>query len=101
MDQASHLRRPSREAESNRRRSGRPGPADQGDQHLAGLGSTRQGGIERQAGDLPGVSDIYVYMLVGWANYYDDITLGGDTYGIVNATTQAGGRPCGCMCRRT
>ena len=30
------------------------------------------------AGDLPGVSDIYVYMLVGWANYYDDITLGGD-----------------------
>jgi glutathione S-transferase len=29
------------------------------------------------AGDRPGVSDIYAYMLVGWANYYDDITLGG------------------------
>ena len=29
------------------------------------------------AGDRFGVSDIYAYMLVGWANYYDDITLGG------------------------
>ena len=29
------------------------------------------------AGDRPGVSDIYAYMLVGWSNYYDDIRLGG------------------------
>lgn len=29
------------------------------------------------AGEHPGVSDIYAYMLVGWANYYDDLTLGG------------------------
>ncbi len=28
------------------------------------------------AGDAPGVSDIYAYMLVGWANY-DEVTVGG------------------------
>jgi glutathione S-transferase len=41
------------------------------------------------AGDRPGVSDIYAYMLVGWANYYDDITIGGaavaDHYARVGA----------------
>lgn len=41
------------------------------------------------AGDRPGVSDIYAYMLVGWASYYDDITLGGaavaDHYARVGA----------------
>lgn len=30
------------------------------------------------AGDRPGVSDIYAYMLVGWGSYYDDLPLGGD-----------------------
>lgn len=34
-------------------------------------------GHEWLAGDLPGVSDIYAYMLVGRANHYDDITPGG------------------------
>jgi len=34
-------------------------------------------GREWLAGDLPGVSDIYLYMLTGWGSYYDDLTLGG------------------------
>lgn len=29
------------------------------------------------AGDRPGVSDIYLYMLVGWGSYYEDLPLGG------------------------
>lgn len=34
-------------------------------------------GREWLAGDRPGVSDIYAYMLVGWGSYYDDLRVGG------------------------
>ena len=30
------------------------------------------------AGDHPGVSDIYVYMIAGWGSYYEDLQIGGD-----------------------
>ena len=51
-----------------------------GRENMAGHGRHLEAWLEGHewlAGDLPGVSDIYAYMLVGWANYYDDITLGG------------------------
>ncbi|MSO44908.1 MAG: glutathione S-transferase family protein [Thermoleophilia bacterium] len=34
-------------------------------------------GHEWLAGGSPGTSDIYLYMLVGWGAYYDDLPLGG------------------------
>lgn len=34
-------------------------------------------GREWLAGDAMGVSDIYLYMLLGWVNYEEDLTLGG------------------------
>lgn len=34
-------------------------------------------GREWLAGDALGVSDLYLYMLMGWASYEDDLTLGG------------------------
>ena len=47
------------------------------------------GSHEWLAGDHPGVSDIYVYMLVGWGSYYEDLPLGGpavaDHYARVGA----------------
>ncbi len=63
---------------------GREDMARHGD-HLEAWLATR----EWLAGERPGVPDIYAYMLVGWANYYDDITLGGaavaDHYARVGA----------------
>ena len=44
------------------------------------------------AGDHPGVSDIYAYMLVGWASYYDDITLGGPA--LADHYARVGALPC-------
>jgi glutathione S-transferase len=57
-----------------------PGLAARGREALARHGTHLEswlGSHEWLAGDRPGVSDLYAYMLVGWQSYYDDITLGG------------------------
>lgn len=69
-----------------------PGLAEKGRASLSRHGAHLEAWLtdhEWLAGDRPGVSDLYAYMLVGWQNYYDDITLGGaavaDHYARVGA----------------